>query len=157
MLSRAETDECILQPKIPVGAIPDWQPKPSDPRRTVRRNFAVRFKDKPTVGCTMAYSAHGFGEMPQSYAAAFILNQQRIRGIDYTPVRNMHLFREKEVRNAGWHENIRYFNESIQDFTNDHTAYTELSGFNPQTLEELFQFSCARWNIEIPETERRLL
>ena len=157
LFSRTETDECISQPKVPVGPVPDWQPKSGDGRSTVQKKFKLRFKDRPTIGCTLRYSAHGAETEPRSYAAAFILNNQRIRGIDYTPVKNMHMFRETETREAGWHENIIYADAETSTLKNEHTAYAELQGFHPQSLEDLLAFTCSRWNIELPDEERRLL
>lgn len=155
--TKADTDECVRLPKVPADSVPDWEPRAADTRKTVEKKFAVLFKGRSSLGTPMSYTVHGNQEEVASYAAAFMLAQQRIRGIDYTQVTNKHHFRDNRILNKGWHENIRYFDEDVKVIVNEHANQDELKALTPQSLDEFHAFCCARWNIEVPEEERRLL
>lgn len=155
--TKADTDECVRLPKVPADAVPDWESRAADTRKTVEKKFAVLFKGRSSLGTPMSYTVHGNQEEVASYAAAFMLAQQRIRGIDYTQVANKHHFRDNWILNKGWHENIRYFDEDVKVIVNEHANQDELKALTPQSLDEFHAFCCARWNIEVPKEERRLL
>lgn len=155
--TRTDTDECISLSKVPTSAIPDWEPRTADVRKTIEKRFSVKFRDRSSLGMPMQYTVHGCQEEQFSYSAAFLLAQQRIRGIDYTKVKNKYHFRDDVVLNKGWHENIRFFDTDTKLIVNIHANRDELEGLNPQSLDEFHAFCSARWNIEIPDEERRLL
>lgn len=47
--------------------------------------------------------------------------------------------------------------DSVPDWEHEHANQDELKALTPQSLDEFHAFCCARWNIEVPEEERRLL
>ncbi len=149
--------ECISLPKVPVDVVPDWEPRAADTRKTIEKRFAVKFRERSSLGLSMLYTAHGCEIEQSSYGAAFLLSRQRIRGIDFTKVENRRKYSDEEVLMKGWHENIRFYDETSKTIVNNHACREELQNFNPHSLEEFHAFCTARWNIELPEEERRLL
>ncbi|MGD9896239.1 MAG: hypothetical protein AB7T14_04050 [Candidatus Methylacidiphilaceae bacterium] len=82
---------------------------------------------------------------PQTYEAALILDDQRVRGIGYSPTRRKR--RYKETIPAGWHENLIDPNLPSQDQAcNRHLA---LSDFAAIDLKDFFESVCRRWNIQL--------
>ena len=103
----------------------------------------------------MEYVAYGAPSVPESYSAAYLVNKTRIRGIDFCPVKNRHMYSETDVKERGWHENILYWDEEEGKQENEHD-FASLSEFAPTDLQNFFQLSCNRWNIELPNEERSL-
>lgn len=103
----------------------------------------------------MGYCARGTSNLPTTYSAVFLLDEERTRGIDYTPVKTRHMFDDDKVRHIGWHENIIYHDPKLGYRVNHHDY--SLQDWTPSDLDSFYPFTCEHWNIEVPEMERRLI
>ena len=81
-----------------------------------------------------------------SYGATLLLDQQRVRGIGYSPVARQN-FRAKLRVLAGWHQNICDPNVATDDPNwNRHEA---LPGFSPTDFEDFTRQSAGFWKIDL--------
>lgn len=84
---------------------------------------------------------------PETYTAALVLDGQRIRGIDYSPVRRHRFFKTKVPR--GWHENLMDPNAE----GDDRNRHVPLPGLDPTDLRDFMLKVAQRWSIDIGEDE----
>lgn len=117
--------------------------------------FDVELTDTPFLPIAMGYCARGTSNLPTTYSAVFLLDEERTRGIDYTPVKTRHMFDDDKVRHIGWHENIIYHDPKLGYRVNHHDY--SLQDWTPSDLDSFYRFTCEHWNIEVPEMERRLI
>jgi hypothetical protein len=81
-----------------------------------------------------------------SYDASLLLDQQRARGIGYSPLGRQN-FRAKLRVPAGWHQNICDPNVATDDPNwNRHEA---LPGFSPTDFEDFTRRSAGLWKIDL--------
>ncbi len=99
-------------------------------------------KDGPLVNLRLTINAGRYDE-PETYRAALLLDEQRIRGVDHTdiPVKRFY----KTVIPKGWHQNIIDPNLPTRDINcHDPLTYFEVSDLND------FLVKVAKlWQIEI--------
>ncbi len=127
--------------------------------QTLERKEDLVFVDSPSYPVSMKIHVTGTGEMLESYRSAFILNQERIRGVDFMPVKNKRFFSNLDVKEVGWHENVLYWDRKEGLIVNDHRSLAEdaMESWASQDLRGFFDFCCHLWNIDAPEKERSLL
>lgn len=154
--TKEQVENYVRTTKIPVGDVPAWTTSKRDNPSHRARSFDIQMKDTPFQTRDQRFNVRGLPEAPESYKATLILESERIRGIDYTPVKQHYMLRKNRVKQAGWHENHLYYNPETKCIENDH-EYEGLDNFSPQDLDSFYEFSCNRWTIEIPRQERRLL
>lgn len=97
---------------------------------------------------------HGQIERPQSYRAALLLQDIRIRGVDYHEISRSRFY--KEVTPKGWHQDIINPNVDPADWQNHHRRET-LEGFSPRDLDDFLSRVAGLWNIVLPEQNEFLL
>lgn len=156
LYTKEQIEEYVKHPKLPTGDVPAWAISRRGNPTHWTRSFSLQLKGKLFQTRDQRFSARGLTETPESYKAVLILEDERIRSIDYTPVKQHFMLQNNRVKQAGWHENHLYYNPQTNSIENDH-VYEELENFSPQDLESFYEFSCKRWTIEIPESERGLL
>lgn len=90
-----------------------------------------------------------------SFRAAFIVDYNRVRGVDCTATKQHHMLDITKPREAGWHENVLYYDPVSHSIINEHNHLTpeEITFFD---LESFNRFVCTRWNVDLNE-ERSLL
>jgi hypothetical protein len=79
----------------------------------------------------------------ESYAAALLLNNRRVRGIDHNKIERRKNYRMHIPK--GWHENVIDYTAPAAD-QNRHDA---LPGFAATDLQDFLRQICQRWNIQI--------
>ncbi len=128
-------------------------------KQTKERKEDLVFSDEPAYPVSMKIHVTGTGNMVESYRSAFILSEERIRGIDYCPVKNRRFFSDEDIKEVGWHENVLYYDLRKGKIENEHNPLTEtdMTAWITADLVGFFDFSCKTWNINPPEEERRLL
>ena len=95
----------------------------------------------------------GLLENPQSYQSSLLLEDQKIRGIDYHPIERRRFYRE--VSPKGWHED-RIDPNLAKDEKGQHERVS-LPDFSPIDPVDFLRKSCQRWNIDLPPTDESLL
>ena len=115
-----------------------------------RFDVSVDLKDGPY--CDLRYLGRaGRSDVPETYDASFLLDQQRVRGIGYCPVGRQN-FRAKLRISAGWHQNI-----CDPNVPTDHPEWNRhvgLSDFTPTDFADFVRLAATMWNIDVGwETE----
>lgn len=105
--------------------------------------------DGPLINLRFIVTA-GRPDVPATFRAALLLEDQRIRGIDHHDVGRKRFYRV--VIPAGWHQNILDPN-LISDDSNRHEA---LPDFAPTDLADFLHKCAALWHIDLG-TESTLL
>lgn len=88
--------------------------------------------------------AAGRANVPDSYSAALLLNNRRVRGIDHSKVERKKYFKKPHVP-KGWHENVLDYTLPAAS-QNRHDA---LPDFQATDLRDFLRKVCQRWNIQI--------
>lgn len=84
-------------------------------------------------------------DAPESYEAALLLNNRRVRGIGFSKIARKKRF--KTYIPKGWHENvIDYLLPTTDDDQNRHDPLPE---FTASDLQDFLRKICLRWNIQI--------
>ncbi len=86
----------------------------------------------------------GRADVPESYAAAFLLNNRRVRGIDHSKIERKRYYRKPHIP-KGWHENVLDYTLPAAE-QNRHDA---LPDFQPRDLRDFLREVCQHWNIQI--------
>lgn len=150
-----ETNYIVSLTKVPQGnEVPAWSQRGTHPN-SLGCKMTIEAKEESYLFADMEYVASGAPPVPESYSAAYLVNKTRIRGIDFCPVKNRHMYSDTAVKERGWHENIIYWDEEKGKIVNEHNFET-LEDFEPTDLQNFFQRSCSKWNIELPNEERSL-
>lgn len=87
--------------------------------------------------------AAGRADIPESYEAALLLNNRRVRGIGYGKIERKKNYRVHIPK--GWHENVLDYTLPSAD-QNRHPA---LPDFQAGDLRDFLTKVCRRWNIQI--------
>lgn len=154
--SLKETQDYVSLPKEPRDGEPAWTLSHKGNPKHMQCLFALRIKDTPFQPSGQKYDAKGLTDKQESYTAALVLEDERIRSIDYNMVRRRYMFSDEIVREKAWHENIRYYSPEAVEIVNEHETLG-FEAFYPTDLQSFHLFCCNRWNIELAEDERRLL
>lgn len=139
--------------KKPKGSVPPWSATKTHNTQTKR--VPLTFVERTYSLADMEYAVRGEPKTFSSYAAVFLVAKKRIRGIDYTSVKNRQFFDDNRVREKGWHENVIYYDEESGQIVNDH-RYSQLEDFSVSDLDDFKIKTANKWNIELPEEERSL-
>ena len=83
---------------------------------------------------------------PHSYAAALLLEDTRIRGIDYHAVARSRFY--KETIPKGWHEDI--IDPNLEPGEKRQHERKAMSDFAPTDFVDFRRIVCAHWNIVLP-------
>jgi len=102
--------------------------------------------------CDLRYLGRaGRNKEPETYDASFLLEQQRVRGVGYCPIKREN-FRSKLRIPAGWHQNI-----CDPNVPTDHPEWNRhdpLPGFAPTDFSDFVKRVAELWNIDLGwETE----
>lgn len=100
----------------------------------------------PLVNCRLIVTAPRTAE-PRTYTAALVLEGERIRGVDFSPVRKRRFF--KETVSKGWHENVRDPNLPTADAGRN--RHVGLRDFEVTDLQDFVQKVGKLWHIELGE------
>lgn len=88
----------------------------------------------------------GRADSPDTYEAALLLNNRRVRGIGFSKIERKKGFKKVHIP-KGWHENVLdYLLPTTDDGHNRHDA---LPDFSVTDLQDLLRKVCARWNIQV--------
>ncbi|MBX3178539.1 MAG: hypothetical protein KF886_14350 [Candidatus Hydrogenedentes bacterium] len=90
---------------------------------------------------------------PHSFKASLLLEDTRVRGIDYHAVARRRYY--KEVIPKGWHEDIEDPNRSPGE--KGHHDPVALPDFEPLDLLDFLRKVCKHWNIELPLESEMLI
>ena len=151
-----ETMDYVSLPKEPRDGAPSWISSQKQNPKHMQCRFALRVKDTPMQPYGQKYDVKGLTDKQESYTAALILEDERIRSIDYNMVKVRYLLCDNVVREKAWHENVRYYNPETGMIVNDHVTLG-LEAFAPTDLQSFHVFCTERWNIDVIEQEGRLL
>ena len=99
-------------------------------------------KDGPLVNLRLSVTAGRFDE-PETYRAALLLDEQRVRGIDHSEIELKRFY--KVVVPKGWHENVIDPNLPTREI-NRHVPLPE---FSPSDLKDFLGKVAALWHIEL--------
>ena len=93
--------------------------------------------------------AAGRADMPETYSAAFLVDNRRVRGIDFSKIERRKRYRTHIPK--GWHENVIDYGLPTTDA--DHNRHEPLPDFTGADLQDFLRSVTARWNIEIDFNE----
>jgi len=93
-------------------------------------------------------------DIPLSYSASLLLENSKIRGVDYHELARRRLY-GREAIPKGWHEDIR--NPNLDDPYNSKQKRKALPDFAPYDLNDFSAKVAKMWNIVLPEENKYLL
>jgi hypothetical protein len=82
---------------------------------------------------------------PETYTAALVLDDERIRGVDFSEIQRRRLY--KETKPKGWHENI--INPNQPTHHKDRNRHESLRNFEATDLQDFVQKIGKLWQIEM--------
>lgn len=82
---------------------------------------------------------------PETFEAALILANERIRGIGWHPTGKKRFY-GKQVIPKGWHQNV--IDPNLLPGHPDENRHVPLADFNPTDLADFFTKSAALWHID---------
>ncbi len=88
-------------------------------------------------------------DAPDTYEAALLLNNRRIRGVGFCKIERKKFFKTHIPK--GWHENVMDYLLPTTDAR--HNRHEPLPDFSATDLQDFLRKSCARWNIQIDFTQ----
>ncbi len=89
--------------------------------------------------------AAGRSDSTETYEAALLLNNRRIRGVGFSKVARKKYFKTHIAK--GWHENVLDY---LLPTTDDgHNRHDPLPDFTATDLQDFLRKVCARWNIQV--------
>ncbi len=94
----------------------------------------------------------GRKDVPTSYKAVFLLDNERVRGVDYNPMARKRWYRETIP--AGWHENV--VDPNLPGDDRNQNRHNALLDFQVTDFDDFVHKVCALWYIDTG-MERRLL
>jgi hypothetical protein len=125
----------------------DGQPLDIERRGEHRVGFDVTLDLIDGPFCDLRYlGGAGRKDQPETYEVNLLLEQQRVRGIGYTPVARQN-FRAKLRIPQGWHQNVCDPNQST-----DHPEWNRhqpLPDFAPTDFKDLIRRAAELWHIDI--------
>jgi len=93
-------------------------------------------------------------ETPSSYRAALLLEDTRIRGVDYHAVSRTRFYKEDIPK--GWHEDVIDPNFDSSEPRKYHRRLP-IPDFEPSDAEDFLRKVAVLWNIQLPEKNDYLL
>ncbi len=93
--------------------------------------------DGPFAGFVLHVTCGDAAEVA-SYRAALILEGERVRGIDYSPIERKKFYRDYLVK--GWHENV--LDPNLPSSDRNRNRHEPLPGFEPADLESFLREAC---------------
>lgn len=115
-------------------------------------NFKVDldFVDAAPMDLRFCGSA-GDRSRPETYRAAFLVDAERVRSIDYSPIQRRNMRRKLNIP-KGWHENVVDPTRSTVDPA--YNRHVPLEGFDPGDFVSFTRRAADRWRIDLDwETE----
>ncbi len=88
----------------------------------------------------------GRSSLPETYDATFLLDQQRVRGVGYSPVGRQN-FRAKLRIAVGWHQNI--CDPNVPTDHPDWNRHDPLPDFAPTDFSDFIRKTAALWKIDL--------
>lgn len=88
----------------------------------------------------------GRKDVPESYDASFLLEQQRVRGIGFNPVARQN-FRARLRIPAGWHQNV--CDPNVPTDHPDWNRHEPLPNFAPADLQDFIRKTAEIWKIDL--------
>lgn len=104
--------------------------------------------DNPHIVLRFRASA-GRSDKPTSYKAVLVLDDQRIRGVDFFEMEVRRRFRVHIP--LGWHQNVVDPNLPASD--PDQNRHIAILDFNPSDFADFVRKVCGLWNIELKTPE----
>ncbi len=86
----------------------------------------------------------GRADLPDSYEAALLLNNRRVRGIGHSKIERRKYFKKSYIP-RGWHENILDYTLAAAN----QNRHDPLPDFKASDLRDFLRKVCQRWNIQI--------
>jgi len=106
---------------------------------------SLDLKDGPY--CDLRYLGKaGRTDVPNTYDASLLLDQQRVRGIGYCPIGRQN-FRAKLRIAAGWHENI--CDPNVPTSSPEWNRHEPIADFAPTDFSDFIRLAAARWSIDL--------
>lgn len=141
-----KVEEILSQPK---EFVPEKNPefRSEKDSTTLTCLSRVNFKREPTPCISMRYKASGSPKLIESYSSAFLLNNRRVRGIDFSPIERKK--RYITVIPKGWHENIVDPAYPEKDLTKGNRHAALPGDFSPSDLAQFHKACSKRWNIKL--------
>lgn len=129
--------------------VPDRNPEFKNKKDSTARTCTsqVNFVQNPTHYISMRYSVSGSPEHMESYSAAFILNNRRVRGIDFCPIERKK--RYVTLIPQGWHENIIDPTYPGKDLMKGNRHVPLPKDFTASDLYIFHKACSGKWNIKL--------
>lgn len=150
------TELYVKSAKAPANNETGWKSSRRNNPQHKQCLFPLYLKNMPFQPASQLYKASGLLTESDSFSSALVLDNNRVRGIDYNLITNRQYFDDNRKKIKSWHENIIYYSPNENKIINEHSTQG-FETFNPSDLESFHRFCCHHWNIEIPEEEGRLL
>lgn len=100
--------------------------------------------DGPMAGFVLHVTGGQLTEV-ESYRAALVLEGERVRGVDFSPIARMKRYRPHIER--GWHENVIDPNLPLSD--DKRNRHESLPDLDPRDLEGFLRDVCRMWQIDL--------
>lgn len=91
----------------------------------------------------------GRADWVETYEAALLVNNRRVRGIGYSKIERKKKF--KTYIPKGWHENVLDYNLPATD--DDYNRHLSLPDFRPTDLQDFLKKVCLHWKIQLDFTQ----
>jgi hypothetical protein len=85
-------------------------------------------------------------DQPETYEAAFLLANQRVRGVGYNPLARENLRYKRRIP-KGWHQNVCDPNLPTNDVRQN--VHHPLPGFAPTDFQDFVSQTAKMWNIDL--------
>jgi len=118
----------------------------------LRCDFTVYLAEPEMITLMRVCMSAGRTDVPTSYKAVFLLDNERVRGIDYNPIERKRLY--KQSIPAGWHENM--VDPNLPGDDRNQNRHNALPDWQVTDFESFIHNVCKLWNIDAG-MERRLL
>jgi len=92
-------------------------------------------------------------DLPDTYSAVLLLENERVRGIDYHPVARSHFY--KEVIPKGWHQDV--VDPNLEPGQKGYHNRVALPDFTPLDLVDFLRKVCIHWNVLLPADTETLV
>lgn len=134
--------EVVRAPKCPrSGQRIVWE---SEGQAGKRLQLDLDLVDGPLIGIRLLVNSHD-SSVPTGYRAALVLEGERVRGVDYSPIARKKFY--KEFIPQGWHENLIDPNLPTND--SNRNRHLPLPDFAPIDLRDFVRLLAERWHIEL--------
>ncbi len=115
-------------------------------------SFIVYLVELNLITLMRVQMSAGRKDDPTTYTAAFLLDNERVRGVDYNPIARKK--RYKETIPKGWHQNI--IDPNLPSSDDNQNKHDPLPDWKVADFDDFLRKVCDLWYIDAG-LERRLL